>query len=515
MPPERPPFHSILDQRPRDVDAEAADPSALFADLRLDQIGESLLAGRREHNLMPFFLAPLHDQGSVRYRHEVLRDLANTDVADCIRSFAEQMVRVQGHLAGINKLGYRYYKEGWFLDAAEIYCAAVSALFDGLASLPIASRGFEALREYLANYVRSAAFTSLTTEAQQVRRALEGVTYCLNIRGNRVTVTKYAEQLEYSVEVEETFAKFKQGAVKDYRVKLPDHRDTNHVQARVLMILARLYPDVFAALDAYRASHNDFVDATVQAFHREVQFYLAYLEYIEPLKQAGLAFCFPEVSEHSKTIHAQGAFDLALAKKLVPEGSAVVTNDFVLTDRDRVLVVTGPNQGGKTTFARTFGQLHYLASLGLPVPGERAQLFLPDRIFTHFEKEEDLATLRGKLEDELVRVHDILQQATEHSILIMNESFTSTTLADALFIGTEVLRRVIEIDPLCVYVTFVDELASLSATTVSMVATVLPDNPATRTYKVVRKPADGRAYAAALAEKYGLTSESLRERVAR
>jgi DNA mismatch repair ATPase MutS len=220
------------------------------------------------------------------------------------------------------------------------------------------------------------------------------------------------------------------------------------------------------------------------------------------------------VSEHSKTIHAQGAFDLALAKKLVPEGSTVVTNDFVLTDRDRVLVVTGPNQGGKTTFARTFGQLHYLASLGLPVPGERAQLFLPDRIFTHFEKEEDLATLRGKLEDELVRVHDILQQATEHSILIMNESFTSTTLADALFIGTAVLTRVIEMDPLCVYVTFVDELASLSATTVSMVATVLPDNPATRTYKVVRKPADGRAYAAALAEKYGLTAESLRERVA-
>jgi DNA mismatch repair ATPase MutS len=96
----------------------------------------------------------------------------------------------------------------------------------------------------------------------------------------------------------------------------------------------------------------------------------------------------------------------------------------------------------------------------------------------------------------------------------MNESFTSTTLADALFIGTAVLTRVIEMDPLCVYVTFVDELASLSATTVSMVATVLPDNPATRTYKVVRKPADGRAYAAALAEKYGLTAESLRERVA-
>jgi DNA mismatch repair ATPase MutS len=95
----------------------------------------------------------------------------------------------------------------------------------------------------------------------------------------------------------------------------------------------------------------------------------------------------------------------------------------------------------------------------------------------------------------------------------MNESFNSTSLSDALFVGTEVMQQILELGCLGVYVTFVDEITSLGEATVSLVSQIVRDNPAERTFKVIRKPADGRAYAWAIAEKHGLSYERLMERI--
>ena len=507
-------FHSILAPPGAEgIAVETAQEPEFFGDLNLDKIVAAITAGKGDYDLPPFFYSPCRDLATIAYRHEVMQDLEHEDIWRMVRSFAEAMRSVHQHLDQSAKLYHSHQKKLWFLDAVQIYCGAVAALAQALRAANLQSRGLVGLRRYLIDYANSARLTALVADTAKLKTALATVRYSMLIKDDKITVQKYEETADYSVKVERTFDRFKQGAVRDYRVKFPEVVDLNQVEAGVLEFVANLYPEIFSDLDAYVACNQGFINPIIGRFDREIQFYASYLEYISVLKGHGLRFCYPKLSKSGKAVRSREGFDLALAHQLTTEQSAVVCNDFYLKDRERILVISGPNQGGKTTFARTFGQLHYLASLGCPVPGAQAELFLFDRLFAHFERSEDITTLRGKLEDDLFRIHKILAEATPDSIIIMNEIFNSTTLRDAIFLGRTVLGRIMDLDALAVCVTFIDELAGLSAKTVSMVSTVVPEDPTIRTFKIMRKPADGLAYALSIAAKHGLTYARLGERI--
>ncbi len=508
--------YSILFPKLEGAFSEQPQQPAFFPDVGLDQLIEVLLKERGQYDLREYFYHPLGEVESITYRQEVMRDLEDREVLDALRRFSSTISRVRQYLEGVETIGFKYHQQGCFLEASLEYIKACICLERELATLPLASRGLVLFREYLQRYIHSSHFSSLKDRALQIQEMLRRLRYCIKIAGNGFQVFPYEGQEEYTPYIEALFEKFwEEGEEREFfKLEETQRGYMNHIEEKILEFVARLFPRPFALLEDFFEEIDCLMDKTIERFDRELQFYLAYLEFMESLRKEGYSFCYPVVTS-SKEVCVTGGYDVFLAHSLREKGENVVSNDFSLSGEERILVITGPNQGGKTTFARMVAQVHYLALLGLQVPATYARVFLCDKILTHFERRESLTNFQGKLEEELFRIYEILSTSTSRSLIILNELFSSTTLQDALFLNKEILTLISNQDAICVCVTFIEELSFLNKKTVSMVAQVEEHDPTIRTFKIIRQQANGMAYAFSLAHRHGLTYGQIKERIVR
>ena len=485
-----------------------------FPDLHLDELESLVFAPHTGFVLEDFFRSPLGEKKAVAHRQAVARELEEIRVSLPLRSFLRAMEAVRGFLGLSEKARPAWQKALYFLQAGEAYLEGVGALGEAWAEVTFRSDGLKAYAAYLEAYLRGPGFLALRREVGEVRRGLEGIRYVLHVHEGRLSLRAFQGEGDYGERVRETFRPFFQSPAsvgeRFRETWLGETPWLNHIEEWILDHLAKLFPQPFARLQTFFEGYQGFVDPVLFRLEREARFFLAYLDFLAPLRAAGLSFCYPEIGE-TPPYFAQEAFDPVLAAKLVAEGKRPVPNDFLMGP-ESILVVTGPNQGGKTTFARMVGQIHHLFALGLPVPGRKARLFLPDRILTHFEVRENPEDPRSKLEADLMRLKDLLDRATAQSLVLLNEPLVSAALLDARRIGTFLLDRFREKGSFMVMVTFLDELSRFPGVK-SLVAEVDPQDPAQRTFRIRERPADGKAYALALAEKHGLTYEALRQRL--
>ena len=216
------PFSSILfKENGRGLHKETVETPAFFVDLNLDQIIDTIISGKAEYNLKPFFQTSLHDIDAIMYRHEVMRDLENEALFCHVRSFAKKMREMREHLVQVDKLSYKYQKQAWFLDAVGIYCDAVSCRRTRFGDCRPEVARFLVLPRIRdgPNCIRGGL--SPSPDTKKLMADFSTIRYCLLIKGNTIKVRKYENEIDYSASVEETFEKFKQGAAKDYQIRIP------------------------------------------------------------------------------------------------------------------------------------------------------------------------------------------------------------------------------------------------------------------------------------------------------
>lgn len=500
-------FQSIIKREKLPVlDSNAEDPE-YFGDLNLDQVVRAVTDRYRDFDLRRYFIEPLDTPEEIAYRQGVFTDLRQPELLSAVRRFSDEFRSIQAVLKNLDNL-FDIQREGHLLESARKYCRYLFELRDALESQKSLSDALSGLMEYIAGLLESENFKVLQKDIDEVEEAISGIGYNLVINSNRITVAKPDAQPEdFSIEILKDFAKFGKVEMDDSGDISSRSPDLGHVQAEILKLVEKLYPERIGRLRQFSNAHMEFIDPVISGIYQEFQFYLSYIDYMKVQEKAGLAFCIPRISDKGR-IFARNAFDTALALKLVKDGKETVTNDFRVEPERRILIVTGPNNGGKTTFARSIGQIFHLASIGVPVPASEAVLTIQDRIFSLFEYAEEIENLRGKLEDDLVRLRQIVERSTERSIVIINEMLSSTTVKDAFSIGWSILEMLRNNGSICIFVTFLDEFSQFESAA-SWVAQVDSDNPEVRTHRVMESEPNGLAYAMAIARKYGLAYEDI------
>ena len=495
----------------RDAPDYAPYNEAVFADLNIDQIIRRVTKDRERYRLDEFYAQRPNNHRDVLFRLEITRALRQEDCREAMRLFLQQFALMRRCLHYGSLHGDPSVAEKWRLDAAGAYMRAVDHLSDGL-HRGEAAEGFRLFGVWLEAFNREKEMTRLRMEAQTMEQAFDSVRYAveLDIAAERVRVLDDVDATDYGAMVIRALDRFELRDVPEI-VALADIRMSDF-ELRMLKILKTKHPALFKQLHLFHEACPPFPDSQLEAFERELQFYMTFLDHLRPLEQAGFRFAQPDITDADDgEMEINGGFDLSLAFSTLGMNVPIVPNDIRKSAHENCFVLTGPNQGGKTTFARMFGQVIYFASLGFPVPCASAKLPCPAGLYTHFAIEEDMRANAGRLMEELTRLAHIVRDAPERSVIILNELFSSTTNYDAHRLGRRVLDTFAEKGQTCLYVTHISQLAG-EQDAVSLVACV-DERDGRKTFRIARKPADGRAYAAPLLEKHRLSARAIKERV--
>ena len=501
---------SILDLHADMEDYDSGEAEVFYQDLNLLQIIDRVSV-KWGKSVKKYFMHLPKTAEEVAYRRSVYGDVKKDTVYTALTAFTGKIAEVEKLREEMHKAYGEMQKAVWWIREAEVYFSAYKELAGELEKADLES----SLSEFLGivrNILNSEAYRTMLEETQGI---------LAEIRNLRFTVTYDKDRM--SVALKET----EDGETYGVRLNIEESSDdaqfTNpfvagsaitELENACIEVLRKKKPAFFRKLNelsqqlTQRAEQYDVPVFT--RFEQEIRFYLSFCSLQREMEQAGFVFAEPTV-RRSGRMEAEGLYDLALALTSIGRGGKVVANDFYLDPTEQFFVLTGPNQGGKTTFARSLGQLVFFAKLGLDVPAKSATVLFFPRILTHFSVEESVETGRGKLMDELVRLAPMMESTGGSSFVVINELFTTAASYDAVIMGKRVLDHFIELGHKGIYVTHLKELADACEGVVSLRAML--DDRGIQTFEIRRGQSDDTACAENQVKKYRLTYEQLKERL--
>ena len=494
---------SILDKM-ESPHTDAPRP-AFYLDLNLNQIIDKITTGWNAH-VKKFYLYFPRNEECEAYRRAVLGDVKKKACYEALCEFLETAEEMKVNEKQEEAVNSPLQKNVWHLWAIKRYCDAFLTLHEKLQKEELTSEGMQEFQKRLGELLSSKAFQEMSGETSELLKRLMEFRFVITYDKDRIILATGKTEGDYESFMEKGGDRDKI-SLKNPFLSSPNLSD---LENECLKVLAGKEPALFTALKTTAEKYQSFGEGFCLRFIEELPYYLSYRAFQMEMEEKGYAFCAP-TTDPQKRMEATGLYDLALSIVASREGRKVVSNETYYNDGESFFVLTGPNQGGKTTFARSLGQLVFFTKMGLDVPAKSANVHYFRNILTHFSVEESIETGRGKLKEELLRLAPMMEDYEENAFVVINELFTTAATYDAEIMGKKVLGHFIDQKCRGIYVTHLKELASAHPKVVSLRATLNEER--LQTFRIERSEAEESACAANQVNKYRLTYEQLKERL--
>ncbi len=541
-------------------------------DLGLDAVCKSLTDDGKEQKLIMNIISQLTADPRVSaYRQKVFADILTLpelrakmtelfDKMEFIRSFGTMHKNSDEEL-GLWHLFHR-------LDELNDYINCVEAIRECLSDERIQSQGLKDLRSYIDELYSEAYFAEMKKDIAALRLKasdVQSVTLGINVneRFEAVSmglisvnskpfkksgiVSNFADAVSAKDKIQDTTdwdgdmhyrqidkqqsmsiaefmdkfggfsavrnSPFVDGNIRATVVRTPDDDGTANSTFYLETVINKMLGSLVKKLRDTLTKYANVAIVNISSLIPEFVYYIRFAEFIGRLTDAGARFCEAEVSD-STDMTARGFYNLKLAVNL-EDKSEIVPNDLDFDTDHTLYILTGANRGGKTTITQAVGQLFALAQGGIYVPAESFAYRPVDCIYTHFPADEDKTMDLGRLGEECIRFKEIYTDCTADSLVLMNETFSTTSFEEGYYIARDSVRALMEKNVRTIYNTHMHKLASDAEELnrgnegARVASLIMKSDGGKRSFKVEVASPEGMSYASDIAKKYGVTYEML------
>ena len=498
----------------------------------LGELGLDSVIELKNSRLCDFFTM---NKDVIEYRQKVFADLfENQELCDLLI----KVNPILSDIAEIRRLSSDKDAADSYLYSIteiELYVSCIELLYEGLLPLKdkVKSPAFVDLADCVIELTESEYYRDLNERLKELTsrvREVKSVTIGVNLDGR--LCPESAGVLSVNSEY------FKSGELLQKILRL-DFKSNEYTCIASLLPFKKGQSEnqQTALVNAFNGALNNVFKSSMRSWRRvvqnyilenadfliklmpEIEFVVKGVELVERLRKNN-TLCFPKIlPKEDKIFKVTGVYNPVVATKV---DDPMVQNDFEFDENGTFYILSGPNRGGKSVITCAIGLTFALCQLGLCVPCESALISPVDGIFTHFPSGAEDTIDKGRLGEECARLDEIFDYITEYSLILLDESLSSTGSFEASYIASEILSGISMVKCRGIFSTHLHELTSMidginekcskeGGAVIDTLVAGIEDGQ--RSFKIVRKKPDGKSYAKDIADKYGISYEHIMKKI--